>query len=154
MRSIKVIAIAILSLIALTSCQKAFDVNSVHFPNDGGTRTITSSSYTLSIHDRNANYGSGYVDNDIIYAETANIKKIAGEAGQTIVDYVKANAKKFGIELFVLDDGWFGKRAEGFSKGLGDWYVNENKLWNKVGQAYIIVGNKDDVQSKDKNLPT
>ena len=33
-------------------------------------------------------------------------------------------------------------------------YVNENDLWNKVGQAYIIIGNKDNVQSKDKNLPT
>lgn len=71
MRSIKVIAIAILSLIALTSCQKAFDVNSVHFPNDGGTRTITSSSYTLSIHDNNANYGTGTEDleNGVIHVE-------------------------------------------------------------------------------------
>ena len=31
-----------------------------------------------------------------------------------------------GVELFVLDDGWFGKRTE-FS-GLGDWVVDKSKL--------------------------
>lgn len=32
-----------------------------------------------------------------------------------------------GIELFVLDDGWFGARSND-KAGLGDWYVNEEKL--------------------------
>ena len=32
-------------------------------------------------------------------------------------------------------------------------YVNENNLWNKVGDAYVIIGKDDDPQSKDKNLP-
>ena len=32
-----------------------------------------------------------------------------------------------GIDTFVLDDGWFGKRDDATS-GLGDWFVNENKL--------------------------
>ena len=32
-----------------------------------------------------------------------------------------------GIDTFVLDDGWFGKRDDPRS-GLGDWYVNEDKL--------------------------
>jgi len=36
-------------------------------------------------------------------------------------------AKKLGIELFVLDDGWFGKRNSDTSS-LGDWYVNKDKL--------------------------
>ena len=31
-----------------------------------------------------------------------------------------------GVELFVLDDGWFGKRTE-FS-GLGDWFADRSKL--------------------------
>lgn len=31
------------------------------------------------------------------------------------------------IEMFVLDDGWFGKR-DNDSCSLGDWYVNESKL--------------------------
>lgn len=36
-------------------------------------------------------------------------------------------AKGLGIETFVLDDGWFGKRDNDES-GLGDWKVNLNKL--------------------------
>jgi alpha-galactosidase len=37
-------------------------------------------------------------------------------------------AKKRGIELQVLDDGWFGYNRNQPSGGLGDWYVNEDKL--------------------------
>lgn len=36
-------------------------------------------------------------------------------------------AAKAGIEMLVLDDGWFGKRDDDHS-GLGDWVVNERKL--------------------------
>lgn len=36
-------------------------------------------------------------------------------------------AKELGIELFVLDDGWFGKRNDDHA-GLGDYYVNKKKL--------------------------
>lgn len=36
-------------------------------------------------------------------------------------------AAKLGIDTFVLDDGWFGKR-DGDTSGLGDWRVNEKKL--------------------------
>lgn len=37
------------------------------------------------------------------------------------------SAAEMGIELFVMDDGWFGKREDDFT-GLGDWNVNEKKL--------------------------
>ena len=36
-------------------------------------------------------------------------------------------AKAMGIELFVLDDGWFGGRDSDF-RGLGDWTENTTKL--------------------------
>ena len=36
-------------------------------------------------------------------------------------------AAEEGIELFVLDDGWFGKRDDDRSS-LGDWFVNTKKL--------------------------
>jgi len=39
-----------------------------------------------------------------------------------------------GIELFVLDDGWFGKRNNDDSS-LGDWYVDKEKLPN--GLKYL-----------------
>ncbi len=32
-----------------------------------------------------------------------------------------------GIDMFVLDDGWFGER-NGETAGLGDWFINMNKL--------------------------
>ena len=37
------------------------------------------------------------------------------------------DAKKYGAELFVLDDGWFGERNDD-TKGLGDYNVNKKKL--------------------------
>ncbi len=40
-----------------------------------------------------------------------------------IIDVVKGS----GIDTFVLDDGWFGKRDSDHS-GLGDWFVNTEKL--------------------------
>ena len=36
-------------------------------------------------------------------------------------------AKKLGVEMFVLDDGWFGKR-DNDKAGLGDYNVNRKKL--------------------------
>jgi alpha-galactosidase len=36
-------------------------------------------------------------------------------------------AAKIGVEMLVLDDGWFGDRNSD-NAGLGDWYVNENKI--------------------------
>lgn len=45
--------------------------------------------------------------------------------GEKILEMAKV-AKKVGIEMFVLDDGWFGKRDNDRS-GLGDWYDNEKK---------------------------
>ena len=41
-------------------------------------------------------------------------------------------AKKMGVELLVLDDGWFGNRDDD-TKGLGDWFVtNFDKLPNGI----------------------
>ena len=37
------------------------------------------------------------------------------------------DAKQVGVELFVLDDGWFGNRFDD-NRALGDWFVNEEKL--------------------------
>ena len=36
-------------------------------------------------------------------------------------------AKDLGIEMLVMDDGWFGRRNDDRSS-LGDWFVNEDKL--------------------------
>lgn len=46
--------------------------------------------------------------------------------GEKILEIAKS-AKECGCEMFVLDDGWFGKRNDDTSS-LGDWYVNTEKL--------------------------
>lgn len=40
---------------------------------------------------------------------------------------IAETAQKVGIELFVLDDGWFGSRDDDM-RSLGDWYVDRKKL--------------------------
>ena len=48
------------------------------------------------------------------------------EAGQAAL---AEKAAKLGVELFVMDDGWFGKRNDDHA-GLGDWFVNPTKFPN------------------------
>ena len=43
-----------------------------------------------------------------------------------LVDIARS-AAGLGMELFVMDDGWFGSRDTDLS-GLGDWFVNQKKL--------------------------
>ena len=45
---------------------------------------------------------------------------------------IAKQASELGIDLMVLDDGWFGKRDDDCS-GLGDWTVNEQKLKGGLG---------------------
>lgn len=40
---------------------------------------------------------------------------------------IAREAKKAGIEMLVMDDGWFGHRNDD-NTSLGDWFVNEEKL--------------------------
>ena len=51
--------------------------------------------------------------------------------GDTLYELAK-EAKHAGIDMLVLDDGWFGKRDDDNS-GLGDWFVNEKKLGGILG---------------------
>ena len=48
---------------------------------------------------------------------------------KTITDMID-DAARFGVEMFVLDDGWFGNKypRNNDNAGLGDWQVNKNKL--------------------------
>lgn len=40
---------------------------------------------------------------------------------------IARTAKEIGLDMFVMDDGWFGKRNSDFTS-LGDWEVNEEKI--------------------------
>ncbi|MCG8571740.1 MAG: alpha-galactosidase [Spirochaetes bacterium] len=59
---------------------------------------------------------------------------------------IAQRAQEFGVKLFVLDDGWFGKRNDD-KTSLGDWFVNKDKLpngldglGNKVNQLDLAFG--------------
>lgn len=43
-----------------------------------------------------------------------------------------SHAKEFGMDMLVMDDGWFGKRDDD-TNSLGDWFVNEKKLPGGLG---------------------
>jgi alpha-galactosidase len=43
-----------------------------------------------------------------------------------------SSARELGVELFVLDDGWFGSRDDD-TTSLGDWFVDLRKLPNGLG---------------------
>lgn len=45
------------------------------------------------------------------------------------IEQIAKAGKDLGIELFVLDDGWFGKR-DSDNSSLGDWFVDRKKLTN------------------------
>ncbi len=45
--------------------------------------------------------------------------------------HIAKKAKECGVELFVLDDGWFGARSNDFA-GLGDWEANRERLANGI----------------------
>ncbi|MDE6662691.1 MAG: alpha-galactosidase [Lachnospiraceae bacterium] len=51
--------------------------------------------------------------------------------GETIYKLAK-NAAELGIDMVVMDDGWFGNREDDNSS-LGDWQVNEEKLGCTLG---------------------
>ena len=48
---------------------------------------------------------------------------------------IAKEASKLGIEMLVMDDGWFGHRSSDNSS-LGDWFVNESKL--PGGLKYLV----------------
>ena len=48
---------------------------------------------------------------------------------------IAKEAAKDGIEMLVMDDGWFGNRCDD-NRALGDWFVNEEKL--KGGLKYLV----------------
>ncbi len=52
--------------------------------------------------------------------------------GETILQLAK-DAAELGMNMVVMDDGWFGKRVDDNS-GLGDWQVNEEKLGCTLGE--------------------
>ena len=58
---------------------------------------------------------------------------------QKLLDIAK-EASQMGIEMLVMDDGWFGNRCDD-NRALGDWEVNEEKI--KGGLKELVDGVND-----------
>ncbi|HEY9574015.1 MAG TPA: alpha-galactosidase [Lachnospiraceae bacterium] len=57
---------------------------------------------------------------------------------------IAKQASELGVEMLVLDDGWFGKR-DSDNSGLGDWWVNEEKIGSslkELGEGITAYGMK------------
>ncbi|MBR6322850.1 MAG: alpha-galactosidase, partial [Lachnospiraceae bacterium] len=79
--------------------------------------------------------------------------------GDKLVE-IAETAAKLGVEMFVMDDGWFGKRDSDFN-ALGDWEPNEEKLGctlPELGRRIASLGMKfgiwfePETISEDSNL--
>lgn len=77
-----------------------------------------------------------FVDNHIVPLEFRGVERpvVLNNWEATMFDFnrhkilsMAKRAKELGVELFVLDDGWFGQRNND-TAGLGDWTVNTKKL--------------------------
>ena len=73
---------------------------------------------------------------------------------------IAKTASELGIEMLVMDDGWFGDRNSSQS-GLGDWFVNEGKIKGGLGKLVERVNAlglkfgiwfEPEMVSKDSNL--
>lgn len=53
--------------------------------------------------------------------------------GEKLIKIAK-QASELGVEMMVLDDGWFGSRNSDNS-GLGDWWVNEEKMQGSMKEV-------------------
>ncbi|CAM3042744.1 alpha-galactosidase [Paenibacillus sediminis] len=76
------------------------------------------------------------------------------------IEQIAKQGQELGIELFVLDDGWFGKRDDDKSS-LGDWVVDRHKLPNGLDDLARRVRNmgmefglwfEPEMISEDSNL--
>ncbi|MDB5141313.1 MAG: rafA [Mucilaginibacter sp.] len=63
---------------------------------------------------------------------------------ETKLASILKDTKTLGVDLFLLDDGWFGNKypRNGDHQGLGDWEVNKAKLPN--GIAFLTKTAKED----------
>lgn len=66
---------------------------------------------------------------------------------EQLLDTLMAEAKELGVDLFLLDDGWFGNKypRENDRAGLGDWQANTEKLPGGI-PALVDIAKKNDIK--------
>lgn len=105
-------------------------------PNDSFTTPQAVISYSFQGVDKmSQNFHAFIKENLITYKKDCEYKPILFNSWEgcyfdfdtnSIISYID-DSKKIGAELFVLDDGWFGRRDNDYD-GLGDWWINNKKI--------------------------
>ena len=82
-----------------------------------------------NLHDWSRNYALAHGDQELPIVLNSWEGAYFDFNEKTITDMID-DAAAFGVEMFVLDDGWFGNKYPRNSDkvGLGDWQVNRKKL--------------------------
>lgn len=93
-----------------------------------------------------------YVRNEVLRDGNRIRKILLNNWEATYFDFNEAKivslfrgAKDLGMELFLLDDGWFGRKfpRDGDNQGLGDWHTDPKKLPNGIGALTQAASEKD-----------
>ncbi len=105
-------------------------------PNESFVTPQAVISYSLEgVNKMSQNFHDFVRDNLITYKDAKEYRSVLFNAWEgcmfdytteSMLSYVD-DSTKIGAELFVLDDGWFGRRYNDYD-GLGDWYINTKKL--------------------------
>ena len=82
-----------------------------------------------NLHDWSRNYALAHGDQELPIVLNSWEGAYFNFTEKTITDMID-DAAAFGVEMFVLDDGWFANKYPRNSDkvGLGDWQVNKKKL--------------------------
>jgi len=62
------------------------------------------------------------------------------DVNESLLKRVADRAAPLGVEVFAIDDGWFGERNDD-TAGLGDWHTNPEKFPNGLGPVIEHVNN-------------
>lgn len=110
--------------------------------------------------EQNPEFNSVSVDNSISSLQEGFIERVnESEEEQSINDldanYLSPYRPNIDIDdLLWMGQNYYSKRDDIIGLFRYMQYVNDNHLWDKVGDAYMIIGKDDDPQSQNLNLPT
>lgn len=127
------------------------------------TLTCEQDEFKHSIHDFNGvqsnislvkNLTDGWYDNNNVFNEFGD--KYFTQQSSFDTDYIDPYRPSNSVyeDTIYMGQNCYDKKENVIGLFRYMQFVNENSLWDKVGQGYIIVGNPDDPQSQTLNLPT
>lgn len=110
---------------------------------------------------QNPEFNSVIADNNINILPDGIDERIPETEEQENIDDIDTNYldpyrpdKEVQDDLLWMGNTYYSRKSDIIGLFRYMQYVNDNDLWNKVGDAYMIIGKDDDPQSQTLNLPT